>query len=99
VGGSGFGFGSGSRDSLRKKSEDARTSTLISLGLHIDTEAAPMPPLPPTSPPPLRPKKSTKRILVQPAPSALQVQNIYDVPRFEIKTESFYSQYEGGYHN
>jgi len=89
-----------SEGSLRKKSEDvlpsdARTSTLISLGLHIDTEAVLMPP---TSPPPLRPRKSTKKIKVQPAPESVQQApiNIYDVPRFEIKTESLYTHYAGG---
>ena len=112
LGGSVSGSGSGSKGSVKKKSEDvlpsdARTSTLISLGLHIDTEALPLPPLPPlppTSPPPLRPRKSTRRIKVQPAPvQQAPVQqapvNIYDVPRFEIKTESLYTQYEGGYRN
>lgn len=101
----------GSRGSVKKKSEDvlpsdARTSTLISLGLHIDTEALPLPPLPPTSPPPLRPRKSTRRIKVQPAPmqqAPVPMQqapvNIYDVPRFEIKTESLYTQYAGIYRN
>ena len=96
----------GSRGSVKKKSgdvlpSDARTSTLISLGVHIDTEALPPlpppPPLPPMSPPPLRPRKSTRRIKVLPAP--VPVQNIYDVPRFEIKTESFYSQYKGNFRN
>jgi hypothetical protein len=61
----------------------------------VNTETAlPLPPLP-MSPPPLRSKKSIKKVLVQPAPE----QNVYGVPRVVVNTEPFYTQYGGGYRN